>query len=131
MSTTSNDPAQLLASLLKGGQSIFANAAATNDAAAAGSDATRPVDPVSVFIAFTKQMAQAQQQQFVDQMRGLWTGTSGEFAAAPTAAMDGDKRFIAEAWRNDPCFRGRSRAFPWTTRPKRRCVTGCVSLSTQ
>ncbi len=79
MSTTSNDPAQLLASLLKGGQSIFANAAATNEAAAAGSDATPPVDPVSVFIAFTQQMAQVQ-QQFVDQMTGFWTGTSGEFA---------------------------------------------------
>jgi polyhydroxyalkanoate synthase subunit PhaC len=105
MSTTSNDPAQLLASLLKGGQSIFANPAATNDAAAAaGADATSPVDPVSAFIAFTQQMAQMQQQQFVDQMRGFWTGTSGEVAAAPTAAMHGDKRFIAEAWRNEPCF---------------------------
>jgi polyhydroxyalkanoate synthase subunit PhaC len=103
MSTTSNDPAQVLASLLKGGQSIFANAAATNDAAASGSDAIPPVDPVSAFIAFTQQMAQLQQQQF-DQMTGFWTGISGEFAAAPTAAMDGDKRFIAEAWRNDPCF---------------------------
>ena len=104
MSTTSNDPAQLLASLLKGGQSIFANPAATSDAAAAGADATPPVDPVSAFIAFTRQMAQLQQQQFVDQMRGFWTGPSGEFAAAPTAAMHGDKRFIAEAWRNEPCF---------------------------
>jgi polyhydroxyalkanoate synthase len=105
MSTTSNDPAQLLASLLKGGQSIFDNPAATNDAAAdaAGSDATPSVDPVSVFIAFTQQMAQVQ-QQFVDQMTGFWTGTSGESAAAPTAAKDGDKRFTAEAWRNDPCF---------------------------
>src|SRR5450755_2223352 len=105
MSTTSNDPAQLLASLLKGGQSIFENPAATNDAAAdaAGSDATPSVDAGSVFIAFTQQMAQVQ-QQFVDQMTGFWTGTSGESAAAPTAAKDGDKRFTAEAWRNDPCF---------------------------
>jgi polyhydroxyalkanoate synthase len=103
MSTASNDPAQLLASLLKGGQSTFANPAATNDAVAAGSDATPPVDPVSVFIAFTQQMAQVQ-QQFVDQMTGFWNGTSGELAAAPTAAMDGDRRLIAEAWRNDPCF---------------------------
>jgi polyhydroxyalkanoate synthase len=105
MSMTSNDPAQLLASLLKGGQLIFDNPAATNDAAAdaAGSDATPSVDPVSVFIAFTQQMAQVQ-QQFVDQMTGFWTGTSGESAAAPTAAKDGDKRFTAEAWRNEPCF---------------------------
>jgi polyhydroxyalkanoate synthase len=105
MSTTSNDPAQLLASLLKGGQSIFDNPAATNDAAAdaVGSDATPAVDPVSVFIAFTQQMAQVQ-QQFVDQMTGFRTGTRGESAAAPTAAKDGDKRFTAEAWRDDPCF---------------------------
>jgi polyhydroxyalkanoate synthase len=112
MSTTSNDPAQLLASLLKGGQSIFDNPAATNDAAAdaAISDATPSVDPVSVFIAFTQQMAQVQ-QQFVDQMTGFWTGTSGESAAAPTAAKDGDKRFTAEAWRNDPCFDLMRRAY--------------------
>ena len=103
MSTTSNDPAQLLASLLKGGQSIFGNPAATNAAAAAVSDATSPFDPMSVFIAFTQQMAQMQ-QQFVDQMTGFWSGASGEFTAPPTAAKDGDKRFAAEAWRNDPCF---------------------------
>jgi len=84
MSTTSNDPAQLLASLLKGGQSIFDNSAA-------------------VFIAFTQQMAQVQ-QQLVDQMTAFWAGASGEFAAAPTAAKDGDRRFAGEPWRNDPRF---------------------------
>jgi len=104
MSTTSNDPAQLLASLLKGGESIFGNPAATNDAvAAAGSNAASPFDPMSVFIAFTQQMAQMQ-QQFVDQMTGFWTGASGESTAPPTAAMESDKRFAAEVWRKDPCF---------------------------
>jgi polyhydroxyalkanoate synthase subunit PhaC len=104
MSTTSNDPAQLLASLLKGGESIFGNPAATNDAvAAAGSNAASPFDPMSVFIAFTQQMAQMQ-QQFFDQMTSFWTDTSGESTAPPMAAKDSDKRFAAEAWRNDPCF---------------------------
>src|SRR5271165_3496126 len=84
MSTTSNDPAQLLASLLKGGQSIFGNSAA-------------------VFIAFTQQMVRMQ-QELVDQMAGFWAGANGESAAAPTAAKDGDRRFAAEPWRNDPRF---------------------------
>ncbi len=104
MSTTSNDPAQLLASLLKGGQSISGNPPATSDAAAAAdSNATPPVDPTSEFIAFTQQMAQVQ-RQFFDQMTRFWFGASGESAAPPTSAKDGDKRFAAEAWRNDPCF---------------------------
>src|ERR1019366_6589702 len=104
MSTTSNDPAQLLASVFKGGQSIFGNPAATTDAAAAaGSGASSPFDPMSVFIAFTQQMAQMQ-QQFVDQMTRFWSGASGESTRPPTGATDSDKRFAAEAWRNDPRF---------------------------
>src|SRR5450631_4195404 len=103
MSATSNDPAQLLASLLKGGQSIFVNSTATNDSAAAGSDATPAADPMSIFIAFTQQMVQVQ-QQIVGQMVEFWSAASGESAAPPTAAKDSDKRFAAEAWRNDPRF---------------------------
>src|ERR1019366_5923024 len=104
MSTTSNDPVQLLASVFKGGQSIFGNPAATTDAAAAaGSGASLPFDPMSVFIAFTQQMAQMQ-QQFVDQMTRFWSGASGESTRPPTGAKDSDKRFAAEAWRNDPRF---------------------------
>ena len=104
MSTSSNNPAELLASLFKGGQSIFGNPAATNDAAsAAGSDATSPSDPMSVFIAFSQQMTQMQ-QNFVDQMTGFWSDARGESPTPPTAAKDSDKRFAAEAWRNDPRF---------------------------
>jgi len=104
MSTTSNDPAQLLASLLKGGQSPSGDSAATHGAAvAAGSGATPAFDPMSAFIAFTEQMAQMQ-QQFVVQMTRYWTGASGQSTAPPMAAKDSDKRFAAETWRNDPCF---------------------------
>jgi polyhydroxyalkanoate synthase subunit PhaC len=103
LSATSNDPAQLLASLLKGGQSIFVNSTATNDSAAAGSDATPPADPMSIFIAFTQQMVQVQ-QQIVGQMVEFWSAAGGESAAPPAAAKNGDKRFAAEAWRNTPCF---------------------------
>ncbi len=100
MSATSNDPAQLLASLLQSGQSIFGNPGASNDTAAAGSDATPPVDPMNFFMAFTQQMVQAQ-GQFVGQMMDFWSAASGESAAPPSA---GDKRFAAEAWRNTPYF---------------------------
>ena len=103
MSATSNDPAQLLASLLRGGQSIFGNPAATNDSAAAGSDSTPPADPMSLFVAFTQQMMQAQ-GQFVGQMMNFWSGAGGESAMPPTAANNGDKRFAAEAWRNTAYF---------------------------
>jgi polyhydroxyalkanoate synthase subunit PhaC len=104
MGTTSNNPAELLASLLKGGQSIFGNPTATNDAAsAAGSDAASPSDPMSVFIAFSQQMTQMQ-QHFVDQMTGFRSDARGESTTPPTAAKDSDKRFAAEAWRNDPRF---------------------------
>jgi len=104
MGTTSNNPAELLASLLKGGQSIFGNPTATNDAAsAAGSGASSPSDPMSVFIAFTQQMTQIQ-QHFVDQMTGFRSDPRIESTTPPTTAKDSDKRFAAEAWRNDPRF---------------------------
>ena len=59
MGATSNDPAQLLAKLLKGGQAIFGNPGAPNDSAAAGSDAASS-DPMNLYIAYTQQMLQAQ-----------------------------------------------------------------------
>src|ERR1019366_5131245 len=145
MSTTSNNPAELLASLFKGGQSIFGNPAATNDtASAAGLDATSPSDPMSVFIAFTQQMAQMQ-QHFVDQMTGFWSNAGGESTAPPTTAKNSDKRFAIEAWRNDPRFdllrrtylgyseylQGAVESVPLDDKPKRRCDTGCVSSSRQ
>ena len=137
MSTTPNDPAQLLASLFKGGQSMFGGAAATNKAGAdADSYATSQADPMSGFMAFTEQMAQMQ-RQFVDQMTGFWTGMAAagtpaetstshsrsaaaakpasgaeraESAATPKA-KDSDKRFAAEAWRSDPRFDLLSRTY--------------------
>jgi polyhydroxyalkanoate synthase len=83
MSTTSNDPA------------------ASHGAAAADTAATSPFDSLNAFTAFTQQMAQMQ-QQFVDQWIGYWAGACG--STPSTATKDSDKRFAAEAWRNDPCF---------------------------
>src|ERR1700716_2976307 len=82
MSTTPNDPVQLLASLFKGGQSIFGNPAAGGGGASGeSSDAPSHSDPMSGFMAFTSQMAEMQ-KQFVDQMTGFW---SGAMTGAPQA----------------------------------------------
>src|SRR6202521_6029240 len=136
MSTTPNDPAQLLASLFKGGQSMFGSAALTKETGAgADSHGASPADPMSGFMAFTEQMTQMQ-RQFVDQMTGFWTGMAAAgtptessapsaraLSAAKTApatekaesaapkAKDSDKRFSAEAWRNDPRFDLLSRTY--------------------
>jgi polyhydroxyalkanoate synthase len=101
MGTTSNDPAQCLASLLTGGPS---HGPETNGpGAAAGPGTIPPAEPMSLFVAYAQQMARMQ-LQFVDQMTQFWSAASGVPAAAPRAAQDGDKRFAAEAWRNDPRF---------------------------
>ena len=76
MSTTPNDPAQNLASLLKGGESNSGNSTAP-DAAAGDSAATPPLDPMQVFTEFTQQIAQMQ-QHFFDQFTGFWAAASGE-----------------------------------------------------
>src|SRR3984893_11899252 len=124
MSTTPNDPAQLLASLFKGGQSMFGSAALTKETGAgADPQGASPADPMSGFMAFTEQMTQMQ-RQFIDQMTGFWTGlaaagtptessapnaraasaaktasaTEKAESAVPPKAKDTDKRFAAEVW---------------------------------
>jgi polyhydroxyalkanoate synthase len=103
MSATSNDPAQLLASLLNGGQANFGGSGAAHGTAAAGSDATPPVDPIGLLTTFTTQMVQAQ-WQFADQMMAFWSGAGAKSKAPPIAAKSEEKRFAADAWRNNPCF---------------------------
>ena len=137
MSTTPNDPAQLLASLFKGGQSMFAGTGSSKGTDAdADPRGASPADPMSGFMAFTEQMTQMQ-RQFVDQMTGFWTGLAAAGAptessapnaraasaaktapatekaesAVPPKAKDSDKRFAAEAWRNDPRFDLLSRTY--------------------
>jgi polyhydroxyalkanoate synthase len=102
MNATTNDPAQLLASLLKGGQSNFGSNAAS-DGKASAADAAPPVDPVSLFTTFTTQVVQAQ-WQFVAQMMAFWSGAGAKSAVPPMPAKNEEKRFAAEAWRSNPCF---------------------------
>ena len=103
MSTTPNDPAQLLANLMKGGQAMFGGAAA-NDASGG------PADPMAGFVAFTHQMAQMQ-QQFMQDLTDFWSGKTFFSTAAGAGDAGGgkgapgdDRRFSAEAWRSDPRF---------------------------
>jgi polyhydroxyalkanoate synthase len=132
MSTTPNDPVQLLASLFKGGQSIFGNPAAGGGAAPGGGPGPT-YDPMSNFISFTSQMAEMTRNSF-DTMTVCRSGgtagapqpsaaggpreasnaasaAKGESAGAPKPAKDGDKRFAADAWRNDPRFDGLRRTY--------------------
>jgi polyhydroxyalkanoate synthase len=95
------DPAQLLASLLKGGQDQAegAEVEAASRASAAPAGAAVP-DPAAALAALAQQVG-ALQQQFFAQMTAFWTGPPAAAASAPKVT---DKRFAGEAWRNDPRF---------------------------
>src|SRR6202521_3794672 len=101
MTGQSNDPAQFMASLLQAGQDMmkqFAGMGAAVDA---------KTDPATQFMAASKHFAEMQ-QNYIQQVSSFWSGmlsagTPAEAAAAPLA-NDGDKRFAAEPWRNDPRF---------------------------
>jgi polyhydroxyalkanoate synthase len=51
------------------------------------------------------------QQQALQQMSSLWSGAMPFAAAAPGDAAPSDRRFAADAWRNDPRFDGLARAY--------------------
>ena len=106
MSTPMFDPAQLLASLFKGGEAQAEKAEAEAAGKQAEVSATEPgaADPTAAFTAFANQMVDMQ-QQFIKQMSAFWTGMPGaEPPASAAADKDSDKRFAGEAWRNDPRF---------------------------
>ena len=107
MSTSSNpnDPIQLFASLLKGGQGLYGGESAKTDDSTSNPPAG---DPAAGFLALTRQMMDTQ-QQFMRQMTEFWSGRATGFAQTPESpqAKGGagdDKRFAADAWRSDPRF---------------------------
>ena len=51
------------------------------------------------------------QQQALQQMTSMWSGAMPFGAAMPGAAAPADRRFAADAWRNDPRFDGLTRAY--------------------
>jgi polyhydroxyalkanoate synthase len=101
MTGQSNDPAQFMANLLQAGQDMMKQFAGT------GAAPDAKTDPAAQFMAASKHFAEMQ-QNYIQQVSGFWSGmlgaaTSAEAAAAPPA-KDGDKRFAAESWRDDPRF---------------------------
>jgi polyhydroxyalkanoate synthase len=99
MSNPPNDPAQLLAGFIETGQNMMRQLAGTGSS-------TNP-DVVPDFVAASKQIA-GMQQDFLKQMMGFWSGMLGVAvppdAATAAGATDSDRRFAAEAWRNDPRY---------------------------
>ena len=101
MANTPNDPAQLLASLLEGGQAMLQSFGRGMPSTA---EPGKP-DPMGDFIAATQQIA-GMQQEFWKQALAYWSAIPGAAGVAqvPAETVDSDRRFSAEAWRNDPRF---------------------------
>jgi polyhydroxyalkanoate synthase len=101
MTGQSNDPAQFMVNLLQAGQDMMKQFAGTAAAPYA------KTDPAAQFMAASKRFAEMQ-QNYIQQVSGFWSGmlsaaTPAEAAAAPLV-KDGDKRFAAGPWRDDPRF---------------------------
>jgi polyhydroxyalkanoate synthase len=100
MANSPNDPAQLLASLLEGGQAMMRNFGVPSAPEQGASN------PMADFFAASQQVANMQ-QEFWKQATAYWSAFPAAFtgaAQAPADAADSDRRFAAEAWRNDPRF---------------------------
>src|SRR5215472_4183737 len=89
MSNTPDNPIEVFANMFKGGQDVYGDAP--------------HADPMAGFVALTRQMTEAQ-QQFMKQMTDYWSGKPSAAAVAGKAGTGDDKRFSADAWRNDPRF---------------------------
>jgi len=99
MSDSANDPAKMLAQLFEQGQAMMRQIPHSAEVSGAP-------DPMAAFMAASKQFTDMQ-QDFLKQMTGFWSGMAGlappANAAAPRA-VDTDRRFAGDAWRDDPRF---------------------------
>ena len=95
-----HDPAQMLARMFESGQAMMRQFAGATDAETAGT-----ANPMAAIAAASQQMI-GMHQDFWKQVTGIWSGASGAGMPWGWPAGDGsdDKRFAAEAWRNDPRF---------------------------
>src|SRR5439155_13914930 len=91
----------LLASLLEGGQAMLQSFGRGMPSTA---EPGKP-NPMGDFIAATQQIA-SMQQEFWKQALAYWSAvpTAAGVAQVPAEASDSDRRFAADAWRNDPRF---------------------------
>jgi polyhydroxyalkanoate synthase len=102
MANPPNDPAQLLASLLEGGEAMLRPFGAFGLPIAPEPGKS---DPMRDFMAATQQIADMQ-HAFWKQALAYWSAVPGAAGVAqvPAEASDSDRRFAADAWRNDPRF---------------------------
>jgi polyhydroxyalkanoate synthase subunit PhaC len=104
MSTPSNDPAQLLASVFENAQAMMRQFAVSQT-----SGVTEKVNPMGAYMAASQQLMSLQ-QDYWKQLSGFWEGVAGvgtQSSQGPTGKVDAkasDKRFADDAWRDDPRF---------------------------
>jgi polyhydroxyalkanoate synthase len=107
METPANDPARMLADMMRAGQAMLQQLADAGTGArkeeegAPAEPAAPPIGPLPMFdlATATQQFAQLQ-QQWLRQVMHFWTAAAG--GSDPVTASD--KRFAAEAWSKDPRF---------------------------
>src|SRR5438067_4574335 len=101
MANTPNDPAQLLASLLEGGQAMLQSFGGGMPSAPGPGKS----DPMGEFIAATQQIA-GMHQALWKQALAYWSAvpSAAGVSQVPAEASDSDRRFAADAWRDDPRF---------------------------
>lgn len=93
------NPAQLLASLLKGG-AVTSGATEAAPSQSASSSAAAQVDIASGLASYAQLVAELQ-RQYVTQVTSYWGEALSNWSVTP---QPGDKRFAGEAWRSDPRF---------------------------
>jgi polyhydroxyalkanoate synthase subunit PhaC len=102
MSSPSNDPAQVLASLFENGQAMMRQFTAIN-----APDTVDASDPMAAFMTASQQIV-GLQQDYWKQVAGFWSGMPGAanwgLGSDASGSGESDKRFANEAWRNDPRF---------------------------
>lgn len=99
MTEQRNDPARNLASVFEASQELMQKFIL----GALGKPAAPAVDPAAAFTAASKHFAE-QQQASLRQMSSLWSAALGAATATQEGAPAEDRRFAADAWREDPRF---------------------------
>ncbi len=110
MANEPQDPSKIISNLYEAGQAVLrqlATAAPDDGGEQRNEPASKsaPDDPMLQFLATTQKLASLQ-QDFVKQMSTYWSGAPWLALEAPAdaAPTETDKRFAAQAWRDDPRF---------------------------
>ena len=107
MAADTPDPTRWFADLMAAQQAMWRPDGRT---AAAPADSPLPAAFDMPWLQAANAFAQWQQQA-LQQMTSMWSGAMPFGAAMPGAAAPADRRFAADAWRNDPRFDGLTRAY--------------------